>query len=176
MKPAVVFIAAFVVATGASTGAKVMMTKPGPAPHEASADSTSASDSTHSDCAAAVKAHAPTARAYCGTPKAPVAQPIYSSKRPAPSAKTDVPAAAVATPGAGKNPRAPTTAAVTPALSPAAQAATDSATQASGASRCKGVHRHGSQAGREGSRAHVRRRHPGHSRLRRPTTGSVDPG
>src|SRR4051812_4474556 len=93
MKPVVVFVLTFVVATAASTGAKVVMTKPPvkTAADFAHADSTRA-DSTHAEHADSAKSVTDTAIVASG---APVIPPSDTAR--APNA-APVPAAAAAAP------------------------------------------------------------------------------
>ena len=87
MKPVVVFVATFLAATAASTGAKVVMTKPAPA-HAKGADSLAVSDSTHagSNAAEAKPAGDSAASASSGagasSAAAPKEAPVDSTKRP----------------------------------------------------------------------------------------------
>jgi flagellar motility protein MotE (MotC chaperone) len=88
MKPVLVFALSFVAATAASTGAKVVMTKPAAKPHVAAdstrADSTHA-DSTHADSTKAepAKSSTDTAVVASGAPVTPPADTAH----PAPPAQ-----------------------------------------------------------------------------------------
>jgi hypothetical protein len=102
MKPAVAFIVTFVIATAASTGAKVALTKPVHAPGKGADSSKVGKDSTQTDTAIV-------ASGLPVTPPADSAHPAVamsdSSKHAAVGAKQDVaqagtPAAAPATPAA----------------------------------------------------------------------------
>jgi Uncharacterized conserved protein len=110
MKPAIVFVATFVISAGASTGAKVMMTKPS---HAAAADSTKIGvDTTATDSAA--RSHE--------KPAADTAR-----KQPAPAPRVAIPAestgAPVATPPKAKTAAAAMKTPATPAPAVAPPAA-----------------------------------------------------
>jgi hypothetical protein len=119
MKPAIVFVAAFVVAAAGSTGAKVMLTKPS---HSAPADSTKIGvDSTRADSAAA-KPH----EAAPDTAHKEVKTPAASPRMVAPVESTAAPI--VTPPKAGKAAVATQKPA---AASPPAPATPDSVVEAS---------------------------------------------
>jgi hypothetical protein len=101
MKPAIVFVITFVVAAAASTGAKVMTTKPSHAAADSThADSTAKHDSTSTDTAAVASGEHGTPPVDT-TPRAP-ATPVDSSKHVVADAKHGAPEAK---PAAGHDPK-----------------------------------------------------------------------
>jgi flagellar motility protein MotE (MotC chaperone) len=119
MKPAIVFVASFVVAAAGSTGAKVMLTKPS---HSAAADSTKIGvDSTRTDSAA--KPH----EAASDTVRKEAKAPAASSKMTAPVESTAAPIVTLPK-AAGK---AATTTQKPAAASPSVATAPDSGVEAS---------------------------------------------
>ena len=127
MKPAVVFAITFVVGIGASSGAKVAMTKPDSA-HVATDSTTAHKDSTQTDTALAASGQVATPP---GDSARRPAAPIDSLKPPAdakPSAPGATPSAPAAKPAAAPGPSVPESAV---AAAIAAANAPDTAREAS---------------------------------------------
>jgi flagellar motility protein MotE (MotC chaperone) len=117
MKPVLVFALSFVVATAASTGAKVVLTKPAAKPHVAA-------DSTHADSTRADSTHADSAKAE---PKSSTDTAVVASGAPVtPPSDTAHPAAAAPTP----TPQAAQNSKLEAAVQQATQAAAKSDTAA----------------------------------------------
>ena len=116
MKPAIVFVATFVVAAAGSTGAKLMLTKPS---HSAAADSTKIGvDSTRADSAVA-------------TPHEAASDTAHKAAAPRMAAPVESTAAPIVTPPKAAGKTASTTQKPVAAPSPSVPAAPDSAVEAS---------------------------------------------
>ena len=169
MKPAIVFVAAFVVATAASTGAKVMMTKPShPAARRLDEDRRRQRRAT--DSAAAKPPRSAASDTAHKEAKPAAASPKWSQPRGIDRRRRS-----------RRRRRQPAKPAAADRKKPAARtsgaaAAARQRRRSVGATARESVHGDGTEAGREGARAHGRRRRPDHSRLRRTASGGVDHG